>query len=1320
MISGCQAQAEIDISGITVAVVTAKVTGGTSGGAERLYSGLCDGLSKIGANVEMVPVPADEPTFESILQNYEYCANLDLSNFDLVISTKAPTFAVKHPRNVMYLVHTVRVFDDMFMDTFQKPMREHYVQRAKIHRLDFEAMSCLRARFAIGNEVARRLYRWRGMDAEVLHPPLAMGGFSEGPQGDYFFLPGRLHPWKRVDLVIESVKRSELPFRLVIAGTGEDEERLKRIAGDDPRIVFEGRISDERLIQLYSNSLAVPFCPVREDYGYVTLEAFASGKPVITCVDSGEPVHFVQHEENGLVSVPEPEALRQSLEWIFQNRDRAGIMGKKGAESVSAMSWRNVASRLIEAGINGQKPFQKKTRVSVLDMQPIEPAVGGGRLRLIGLYHNLGDRLKTSYLGTYDWPGEKYRNHFLSDTLEETDIPLSPQHHIAAGELRSGANGKTVIDLSFGRLGYLSPEYVQGALAAARSADILIFSHPWVFPLLENSISPKQFVVYDSQNVEGYLRAQLLDERNPVEADLLRYVVDVENRLGCRANLILSCSGEDMHRFNRIYEFPLEKMCVLPNGVMAFSENTMQRPRKNSARRKLGIKENCFLAVFIGSPYGPNIEAAEFICENLAPVLPDTLFVIAGGVGSQITCDKKNVLLTGALDEEGKRDWLSAADIAVNPMFSGSGTNIKMFDFMAYHLPVVTTSTGARGIETGSGKPFLVVPPDREAFVQAVQNLRDEELRHSMGNEARRIVEEDYSWEKISPHAGRILLSRLFYAEQPRPLFSIVVLSNGQKEPLLGLFECLQGQVERDFEVIVADCGQEKTSVIPRLLSSPLEHVHFPGAGLESAGKKAAEIASGKVIVFIQNAFRPNHEWLLEARSIFRSELITGAQNVFAADACSSFFWKASFTPVSGGIGLSGNPLFIRSDALNRSEGLVESTRKHRGDSSCEKGLIPERKVLSGFQEEKSIGWISTWNTKCGIAAYSKHLLETFPQGAVTVFAPFGGEITEEDGDNVRRCWSMDKDTYGCLEQEIEKARNRILVIQFHYGFFHFTEFAGFLEKQVERGRKVVIMMHCSTDPLNNPEKRMAILAPSLRKCHGILVHSIGDLDRLYLNDLSKNVLLFPHGILPYDSSEQAGRKNGDSFLVSSYGYFRPHKGLMELVRAIGILRKKGKNVSLRMVNAQYPVPESEKEIHLVRNAVREMGMDGTVEFFTDYLEDEESLSLLAESDLVVFPYQNSSESSSAAVRQGIAAGRPVAVTPLEIFDDVAPAVFQLPGRSPEEIADGIESLMGHITSRPVEYTRKMDLASQWRQHHIFPKLAEQLLEFLVRNENAR
>ena len=61
-------------------------------------------------------------------------------------------------------------------------------------------------------------------------------------------------------------------------------------------------------------------------------------------------------------------------------------------------------------------------------MQPIEPAVGGGRLRLFGLYHASGRICPTTYVGTYDWPGPGYRDHQLTPTLREIDVPLSDRH----------------------------------------------------------------------------------------------------------------------------------------------------------------------------------------------------------------------------------------------------------------------------------------------------------------------------------------------------------------------------------------------------------------------------------------------------------------------------------------------------------------------------------------------------------------------------------------------------------------------------------------------------------------------------------------------------------------------------------------------------------------------------------------------------------------------------------------------------------------------------------------------------------------------------
>src|SRR5690606_4095268 len=137
----------------------------------------------------------------------------------------------------------------------------------------------------------------------------------------------------------------------------------------------------------------------------------------------------------------------------------------------------------------------------------------------------------------------------------------------------------------------------------------------------------------------------------------------------------------------------------------------------------------------------------------------------------------QNLLVTGSLDEAAKNDWFAACDLAVNPMFSGSGTNIKMFDFMAAGLPVVTTAVGARGIVTGGRATMIVVEPTVEAFVTAIGLLREPAERARIGAQALACVEEGYAWERISEHAGAMLASRRRMAGQRAPTFSVVIPS---------------------------------------------------------------------------------------------------------------------------------------------------------------------------------------------------------------------------------------------------------------------------------------------------------------------------------------------------------------------------------------------------------------------------------------------------------------------------------------------------------------------------------------------------------------
>jgi glycosyltransferase involved in cell wall biosynthesis len=884
-----------------VAVVAASISFGVTGGAERFYDGLMQGLRDIGCDPELIALPADEPSFDAIVDNYRSFSMLDLSKFDAVISSKAPTYAVSHSNHVIYHNHTVRFYYDMFSEKFPIPEIAAARQRKRLFELDYNYMSSAKAIISQGHETANRLYRWLGLKSKVLHAPVTLPNLRIGGPGDYFFMPGRLHPWKRVDLVIDAVRRSSLPMRLIISGTGEAEEALRERAANDPRIEFVGRVDDDKLVELYANALAVCFVPIREDYGYVTVEAFLSGKAVITCPDSGEPTYFVRNGETGLVCDPDPEHICAGLERLFTNKIEAERMGRASFASIANLpSWKDVASELMSSALGPRSAASsRKRRVTVLDMQPIDPPTGGGRLRLLGLYHALGEDIDCRYIGTYDWRGEKFRKHRLSHCLEATYIPLSLKHHEAADRLRSEVGGKTVIDLAFGRLAHLSPDYVSAARESVRDADIVAFSHPWVYSLVADALMRHQIVIYDSHNVEGYLRAQLLDRKNPTQTNLLRQVVEDEYALGCRADLIFACSQEDLERFARIYDFPCEKMRIVPNGAMAFAPG--QQFNRPEARRSLGLRGDALIAIFIGSAFGPNVEAARFIADQLANALPEVTFVIAGGVGDELRCEKTNVIITGRLEEAKKLQWLAAADVGLNPMFSGSGTNIKMFDLMAMNLPIISTATGTRGIECAGRNAILTVEADAPSFAIAIRRMFDERLRSQMGEAARACLEDGYAWERISPLTGALMEASRGYVGQPQPFFTVVVPSYERHEALERLFERLRAQVERDFEVIVVDQSKMRWSGADRRYGFPLLYWHTPVKGVIRARNTGATLAQGHVIAFTDDDCLPDELWLFNARKHFAHLSVVGVEGRIVSNHLGDPNWR----PVTN-VGLEG------------------------------------------------------------------------------------------------------------------------------------------------------------------------------------------------------------------------------------------------------------------------------------------------------------------------------------------------------------------------------------------------------------------------------
>jgi len=368
---------------------------------------------------------------------------------------------------------------------------------------------------------------------------------------------------------------------------------------------------------------------------------------------------------------------------------------------------------------------------------------------------------------------------------------------------------------------------------------------------------------------------------------------------------------------------------------------------------------------------------------------------------------------------------------------------------------------------------------------------------------------------------------------------------------------------------------------------------------------------------------------------------------------------------------------------------------------------------ITAFPQPR-IGWMTTWNTRCGIATYSAHLVENMPAD-VTILAANTGHLTQLDGPEVERCWDVSEDaTLDQVSRCIDTQKIDFLVIQFNYGFFNLEKFSDFLSEQLDAGRKVILMMHSTTDPDHAPHKKLVYFRETLARCHRILVHAPGDLNRLKSLGLVDNVAIFPHGIRDFNISTNTTLQNttapkNDCFIVASYGFFLPHKGLLELIEAMALLRQAGQNIQLHMVNAEYPAPESATLIQKAKKRVLEHGLDEYVKVTTDFLSDDDCLSALAAADLIVFPYQNTGESSSAAVRYGLASGRPVAVTPLSIFDDVIPAVYTLPGQTPDQLAIGIQQLLSEIVCKTEKIREKETNAACWRETHRYSRLGHRL-----------
>jgi glycosyltransferase involved in cell wall biosynthesis len=328
------------------------------GGAEVHVRQLVRELRARGYLAELVSVPFKWYPKEEILPHAAAWRLLDLSEsngrpVDLVIGTKFPSYFARHSNKVAWLIHQYRAayelcgteYSDFAHTELDVGLRDTLME------LDTKMLGECRAVFANARNTAARLAKFNGLRAEPLyHPPQLAGRLTSGPYGDHVLSVGRIESVKRVDLIVRAMRHVDAPIRLLVAGDGTQRENAERAAADagvSERVTFLGTIVDDELVKLYSGALAVVYPPYDEDFGYVTLEAFLSHKPVVTCTDSGGPNEFVLDGVNGFVRAPDPVEIADAINRLAADRRLASSLGDAGYQRAIAITWDGVIEKLI-------------------------------------------------------------------------------------------------------------------------------------------------------------------------------------------------------------------------------------------------------------------------------------------------------------------------------------------------------------------------------------------------------------------------------------------------------------------------------------------------------------------------------------------------------------------------------------------------------------------------------------------------------------------------------------------------------------------------------------------------------------------------------------------------------------------------------------------------------------------------------------------------------------------------------------------------------------------------------------------------------------
>jgi len=519
---------------------------------------------------------------------------------------------------------------------------------------------------------------------------------------------------------------------------------------------------------------------------------------------------------------------------------------------------------------DGRRPLRPSEPVAlgaVSFFPAFAPPRSGGEMRLWHLYTrlaNLGFRVR---IVTATFPFVEPETIRHNERCEEYRVPKTMAHHrlhqAMERVLRQGECSGVVVAMA----ARFHPSFVERVREVVATSRIVVFEYPFPLgPLFPSRSKDRPFLVYNAYNVESALLRETM--RGMPGRLAARWLARHERILARRADLVFACSHEDADAMATRYDVDPTKIYIVPNGVeMTRAANARAAANARviepvdladdesaaQARRRLGLAPETAVALFLGSQHPPNIDAARFLIEKVAPLLPETAFLVAGsvceGLPPQGADPIRNVRLHGKFEEEEKRVLMRAATVAVNPVFSGSGTNLKMLEFFAAGLPVVSTQRGARGLAARDGQHLVLA--SAENFAETLEDLlADREKRMTVGRAARRLAGERYDWDRIAEAEAEILHHKTHRRVLVLNDYPMTPVSTGGTVRLFNHYR----EVAREANVTVLT--QTQDAACRRQAPAPgLEEINIPETRLNRLGRKALSalvgVATDDVVAYL-------------------------------------------------------------------------------------------------------------------------------------------------------------------------------------------------------------------------------------------------------------------------------------------------------------------------------------------------------------------------------------------------------------------------------------------------------------------------------------